>query len=135
MSKCTYCYEDKGKICNCEAFCLKCRKAKLIYETTLKILHYQPESDEQSHAEGSERDASITKKGNCAESAKKTKEKPGDKLQTPKNKKIKQENCDKTGSPKKLHKEDNVNEDKAFYCFRQMQDVDTKCCKQCQKTR
>ena len=40
MSNCDYCVAPRK--CNCGVKCLNCFKAKHLYETSLKILHYQP---------------------------------------------------------------------------------------------
>jgi hypothetical protein len=41
----------------------------------------------------------------------------------------------KTDDPIKPEKKNNEDiEDKTFYCYRRMQDLETKCCKQCEKT-
>jgi hypothetical protein len=136
-STCSYCPGSKGvtlTVCNCKANCEDCLKAKLLYKTALDILHYQadqlpaPEKDK------------INKKRK-KNSPRKLPSSEGSPLKSgrlQRNKKIPIDDDpdfipDLPEKAEQKNKEDI--QDKTFYCYRRMQDLDAKCCKQCEKTK
>jgi hypothetical protein len=121
-SPCSYCPACNN--CQCKANCNNCLKAKQLYKTSWDILHYQENTPKK--------DKNNKRKNNLP--TKRPTEEQTSSSSTPlKSRRLQEKTPDDLIKPEEKNNEDI--EDKTFYCYRRMQDLETKCCKQCEKTK
>ena len=154
MSNCDYCVAPRK--CNCGVKCLNCFKAKHLYETSLKILHYQPNQPTDTHNCGEILATPTTSETTFISSVEIVRKKtnPQRKRQRKIIEELEQQEKDQKEELKKLNSEllqinskispiktaaqikikaENLQMVKPFYCYLHMCDRETRCCTQCEQ--